>query len=556
MAELEKIIGILEKYMDQEKQAAESEVNKDPFTSLTEEQALALLKDRTLRRFVERERNYRLLVKEMNAGLSLQRLIYNEEGAAVDFEIISVNPYFEKITGIQEENFVGKKASEAIGKNHQDWMAFFRDIVLEEKTVNQRYYSESLDRHLQLKSYFPDTGYVALLMEDITKRVVARREIEETNRQLQGILASMLEPLVIMDPQGKIYQWNKAAEKEFGYSKEEALGRDLHQLLAPKNYHAQFSKHHETFVKDGTGKVIGRTAEFEAKRKNGEVFPMELSLSAIKMEKGWYSIGVIRDITKQKRERKELIKAKKIAEEANRDKSRFMAKISHEMKNPLNGIIGFLELLKDTEISGEQQEYLDTILYSSKNLQNIINDLFDYEKITMGQMHLEEESFVLSDLLRRLENTKKRKAEVKGIELEVILQEGLPEEVCLDSTRIHQVLENLVSNGIKFTEKGRVELWAGSDQDEDGKERLRFQVRDTGIGIAPEGLTQLFTPFYQGDNQQIHNERGTGLGMPIVKDLVDLMGGEIKVSSQLHLGTTVAVTIPLKGCSQKVRGCS
>ncbi len=553
MAELEKIIGILEKYMDQEERGAEPESKQDPFNILSEEQVLALLKDQTINRFLERERNYRLLVKEMNVGLSLQRLIYNKEGVAVDFEILNVNPYFQRIIGIEEGRFVGKKASQAIGKNHQDWMAFFRDIVLGEKTVNRPYYSENLDRHLQVKTYLPQEGYVALLVEDITKRVVARREIEETNRQLQGILSSMLEPLVIMDPGGKIFQWNNAAEKVFGYTKEEALGKDLHELLTPKGYHEAFSKNHETFVKDGTGKVIGRTAEFEAKRKNGELFPMELSLSAIKMEKGWYSIGVIRDITERKRERTELIRAKRIAEEANLDKSRFMAKISHEMKNPLHGIIGFLELLKDTKISGEQQEYLDTILYSSKNLQNIINDLFDYEKITMGQMHLEAETFVLSDLLRGLENTKKEKAEAKGVDLEVLLEKGLPEEVCLDSTRVHQVLENLISNGIKFTEKGRVEVVAGSYKDQEGNGWLKFQVRDTGIGISPEDLQQLFTPFYQGDNQQIHNERGTGLGMPIVKDLVELMEGEIKVSSQLHVGTTVTVTIPLKECSQEVR---
>jgi signal transduction histidine kinase/CheY-like chemotaxis protein/HPt (histidine-containing phosphotransfer) domain-containing protein len=277
-----------------------------------------------------------------------------------------------------------------------------------------------------------------------------------------------------------------------------------------------------------------------SRRKDGTEFPIYLSCTAIPDENGQCAgfIGVSQDITERRHAIEELQKAKEAAETASSAKSEFLANMSHEIRTPMNGIIGMTDLALDTDLTTEQREYLKMVKLSADSLLGVINDVLDFSKIEAGRLDLDPAEFDLQDAVDEVMKALAVRADQKGLELAYYFRPGVPERVVGDVGRLRQILVNLVGNAIKFTERGEVIVRVEAEAQTSEEVVLHFGVRDTGIGIPLDKQMMIFESFTQADGSTTRKYGGTGLGLTISSQLVQMMGGEIWVESPVNLPST------------------
>jgi len=397
-------------------------------------------------------------------------------------------------------------------------------------------------------------GLVGILIFYIyTKRRAAEQmRVEEVQRENEAAFAAMDEGAVITDPGGRIMWVNDAACRIFELEFDALIGQSFTRFLGGVHTDAFYESVWAQLREKGHWR-----GEIWNRKKSGEIFPEEVSVRALMDDHNRVRryISILSDISDRKKTEKELAKyrehleelvkqrteeltvARNQAEAANRSKSMFLANMNHELRTPLNAVIGFSQLMeKDKALSPKQQCNAEIINASASHLLTLINDILELSKIESGKVEMMPEEVVLADLLEQVVGMMRLRAEQADIMLNLEMIE-VPPVVMLDSAMLRQVLLNLVSNAVKFTPGGRVDVRVRGypEPDDEGKVRLAFSVADTGVGISAEDQERIFSPFEQAGPSQ---QGGTGLGLTISREYVDKMGGKLRVDSKPEEGST------------------
>jgi len=355
---------------------------------------------------------------------------------------------------------------------------------------------------------------------------------ESKSRLLATIVEQSSEAIWTTDLAGNITSWNAGAAAMFGYGPAEAIGHAL------KVTESTPEAEQERLQRLAKGEKFAYDAK--AMTASGGAIDIQVALAPL-LDEGNRSIGriaVARDVTQHKRSEEALRFARETAEAANQAKSSFLARMSHEIRTPMNGVLGMTELLLETGLTSSQRKYAETVQRSGKNLLGIINDLLDFSKIEAGKLELETVDMDLRRTIEDIAELLAERAHAKGLDIACSIPPNLVTDVRGDPLRLGQVLTNLVGNAIKFTEKGGVVIRVATVSETPQSVTMRFEVKDTGIGISRESQGRIFREFSQADGSTTRKHGGSGLGLAISKQLVEMMGGEIHVQSEAGAGST------------------
>ena len=379
-----------------------------------------------------------------------------------------------------------------------------------------------------------------VLLKLLDERKKAEKTLRKSQQEFASLFTSSPEAMVYLNESGNVVNISPRFTELFGYTLEDIKGRNINEgFIHPPGKIKEGEKLDKVALSEGY-----LNYETIRKKKDGTCFPVSISGSNIVIDgklKGIIYIYV--DITERKKIEKELIKSKKESELANKAKSAFLASMSHEIRTPMNAIVGMVELLASTPLTDEQKEYLEMLQISANNLLDIINNVLDISKIEARQLELEKTEVDLQKVVELVGITLGSKAAQKGLELLCYVEPDTPRYIIGDPTRLRQILINLVGNSLKFTEKGEVSLSVEKLKSEGDKVTLLFKVKDTGIGIPQEKQDKIFESFTQADSSTTRKYGGTGLGLNISKNLVELMGGKIWLESEVGEGSTFKFTL-------------
>lgn len=471
--------------------------------------------------------------------------------AALDREgrVIGVNSAFEQLFGYSTPELKGKELDALIAP--ESGRAEARELMQVLQLSGRT--SAEVERRTRDGRIIPvrfsaaavaEAGEDAffVLYDDLSEIKRAEKALRDAEEQYRELVESASDLVWQID---KSYRWtflNAASRSMYAAEPSQLLGRSLLERVDP----AYRERDQEAFGRVLAGEEL---LDYETVHRDCRGQPKHLSFSARPVRDSSGAVvgarGTTRDVTERAAAREALERARALAEKAAQTKSAFVANVSHEIRTPMNGVLGMIELLLETDLDPEQRRTAELARSSAEALLELINDLLDFSKIEAQRLELENIAFDLPGLVDSTVRMLGVKATMKGLELVCDVRPDVPRRVRGDPGRLRQVLTNLVGNAVKFTERGEVVVSVSSTQSEKGVAVVRFSVRDTGIGIAPEFLGSIFQEFTQADVSNTRRYGGTGLGLAISKRLVELMGGEISVQSQLGAGSEFTFSIPL-----------
>jgi len=384
----------------------------------------------------------------------------------------------------------------------------------------------------------------------VDKRREAEAELERSRQHLLFLLRETPLGYVEFDADFKITNWNKAAENIFGFSITEAIGKDASTLIVPPELREEVGGIFRKLLnRTGGEESLNQNLRADGSRiichwNNTYISDMDDNVIAV--------ASLVSDVTENMRNQERMRSAMEAAQQATRAKSEFLANMSHEIRTPMNGVIGLTELLLESDMDPQQRSYLEVIRSSGEMLLTIINDILDLSKIESGKLTLSERVFDLEECLctafHLFQHTLKR----KGIEHHFLHNEPLPRAVCGDPVRLRQVVYNLISNAVKFTENGSITISTRTENLSSRRVRLYVSVKDSGSGIEAQAMDSVFEPFHQGDTSSTRSVGGTGLGLTICRRLCRLMRGDIQIDFSSSGGTQITFHVELQSANPEV----
>ncbi|MBK8615638.1 MAG: PAS domain S-box protein [Anaerolineales bacterium] len=492
----------------------------------------------------------------MQEGMALNELVFDEQGEIVDYRILEVNPAYERISTLTREQVVGKKATEIYGMSSAYIKEFWEQNQHDVHTIITEYYVPQTNQWRTISTSAPVDNKFTTMFSDITDRKLAEDALRESADLLEKTIFSLLDAVLIINADTvKIVNCNPAASAIFGYSRQEMLGQTTLFLHVNQASLDEFRQHLYSDME--AGKDFMFLPEFKMKRKDGTVFISEHSVVPLINKQGrrtgW--VSVVRDITERKRAEEEIRQLNVNLEQrvkertaelvrANHIKDEFMANMSHELRTPLNGILGNSEILLEGvhgSINPKQSQSVETIYSSGQHLLDLINDILDVSKIEAGKFELHPESISVQLICRSSLTFIKQLALKKSIKVEYNPSPSAP-AIFADPIRLKQILVNLLSNAVKFTpENGSVKLEV---QEDTPARQIRFSITDNGIGISPEDQQKLFKSFVQLDSGLARQHEGSGLGLALVRQLVEMHGGSVGVKASLAKAVVSILQFP------------
>ena len=378
------------------------------------------------------------------------------------------------------------------------------------------------------------------------ERAAALEALHHKEEEIRAVVNNIADCVISIDIRGVVRGVNPAVQRILGYTEGELIGRNV-SVLMPEPDAGRHDDYLARYRDTGEARVIGIGREVMGRHKDGHLIPLELGVSEYHVRGERLFIGTLRDIRERRKLIDDLTQARADAEQGSRAKTAFLATMSHEIRTPMNGVIGMVEVLARSRLSEEQQGLTATIRESATTLLGIIDDILDFSKIEAGRLQLEEIPVSVADLVEGIASTLAPVAARRGVALDVFVSPEIPERLLSDEVRLRQILYNLVGNAVKFSggrphHRGAVAIRATLLHTT--PLRVTFSVADNGIGMAPETLENLFTAFTQAEISTTRHFGGTGLGLAICKRLVDLMQGQISVTSTPGAGSTFTVTVP------------
>lgn len=440
-----------------------------------------------------------------------------------------------KLAKVAQNVSENKEYSVRVNKNSNDEIGVLIDSFNEMLSQIQKHKGKLIEINESLEEKVNERT------AELTREVAERKQAQEKLQVFQRFVQEAAQGVGWADIEGNIIFINPALCTMFG----EDCPEDTYGKPVAMYYDEQTKQRltDEIFPEVLTnGQWIG---ELDIIRKGGQVVPTLNNLFPISDSEGKpvRIANILTDITERKQAEEALVLAKENAESANVAKSQFLANMSHEIRTPMNGILGFSDLLSDEHLTETQKEYVEVICHSGQNLLALIDDILDFSKIEAGQLNTEKIECSLAGVLNSAGSLMRPRATEKGIEFEIIEGDSLPAKIHSDPTRLQQCLINLIGNAIKFTEEGHVHVNV-SVEELDAQPYIRFDIEDTGIGIAKDKQAKIFESFTQADGDTTRKYGGTGLGLTITKQLTELMGGNLRLLSEEGIGTTFTLLIP------------
>ena len=469
-----------------------------------------------------------------------------------DRKIIYVNPALKRITGYSSEEILGKdiKLLRPDQNNNK-----FCSQVWQDLRSGQMWQGRICNRRKDGKLYWVDATITPILDEegqithfifvknDVTKLVELEERLRQKIQELEGIMEHA-DVIIALIKDRKFLSVNAKFTKLFGKSKKELIGASTKLLYRSQEEYEYYGKKFYDALKKG--KPLRHELEYilpSGEKKWFQVTATAINPGSIKEMK---TVWIANDITELKELQLKLEKAKEKAERASKAKSIFLANMSHEIRTPLNGVIGMLSLLSGTELDSVQKEYVQTAHSSAEALLFLINDILDIAKIEEGKMEFDVVDFDFFHFIHDFSKSFLLAVKQKGLDFELKLDKNIPKFLKGDPGRLRQVLTNLTNNALKFTDKGKIELEVQLIEESQDKATIKFFVKDTGIGIPRDKCDLLFKKFSQVDPSISRKYGGTGLGLSLSKQLVQLMNGDIGVDSEVNNGSTFWFTVILQ----------
>ena len=497
-------------------------------------------------------------VEIQNSKLFLEKII---NSAPIPMLIKDINHNFTMLNdacceffGLTREEMIGKSDHDFFPKGQADTCVSQDKCVFDTGTefVNEEILFDSngvehvvIVRKVSFESQNSEKVLIATI-QDITENKQAQAEIQNSKKFLEKIINATPIPIFIKDKNHKFTILNDAFCSFIGVNREEMIGKSDYDFFPKEEADVFWAK--DNLVYESKEENINEEGFTDINGVEHKVITKKNAIITNNSEP--VLIGIIEDVTQQRLYEDWLKDSKDIAEQANKAKSEFLANMSHEIRTPMNGILGFVNLLADTSLNEEQKDFVHEVQKSSELLLSVINDILDISKIEAGKMVMENACFKIGSVVDDIVTLAKASSSKKSLEIKSLIHPNVPSNLFGDPCRLKQVLNNLVSNSIKFTEKGEILVTVKLEENKKDSVLLKFEISDTGIGIPQDKLALVFEKFTQADVSTTRQYGGTGLGLSIVQRIVHLMNGEITVTSEEGKGSVFAFSAEFgKNCS-------